>query len=246
MRNILVGFGEVGAGVFKVLSKHHEIEVHDPKLNYTVDEFGASSTNILMVAIPYSDLFEEVVFQYQRVFNAKHTVVFSSVPVGTCSLIGAVHSPIEGRHSDIADYIEKHDRWVGGNDPEVIRFFQDACFSNIIVVDKPEITEFFKLRSTTYYGLCIEFARYTKAVCDEIGMDYAQVKMYDSGYNELNRAMGVPHLQRYVLDPPEGEIGGHCILPNIDLLKKQKVFSMLLDYIKAVNSFEKNGIRFFD
>lgn len=234
MRNILVGFGEVGQGVYEVLSETHKIDVHDPKQNFNVDEFATPTTNILMIAIPYGELFEEVVLQYQRMYYAKHTVIFSSVPVGTCTKLNAIHSPIEGRHSNMAEYIKNHVRWIGGYNTEIIRFFHDAGLK-LQVVHRPEITEFLKLRSTTYYGLCIEFARYTKAVCDEIGMDYNFVKKYDRDYNDLNDVMGVPDLQRYILDPPEGKIGGHCVLPNIELLKKQYPDCTLLSYIKTIN-----------
>ena len=235
MRHILIGYGEVGKAIYEVLKDTCEIEIHDPKMNLVVDEFATDTTDVMMVAIPYGPLFEEIVSQYQRIFHAKHTLIFSSVPVGTSTMLGAVHSPIEGNHSDMASYINKHKRWVGGTDARIIEFLYDAGF-DLVIVARPEITEFLKLRSTTYYGLCIEFARYSKAVCDEIGMGYNLVKEYDQDYNALNNDMGLNDLNRYVLDPPEGRIGGHCVLPNIGLLQKQKPWCGLLNYIEKVNN----------
>jgi hypothetical protein len=235
MRHILIGYGEVGKAVYEVLKDTYEIEIHDQKMNFFVDEFTTDTTDVLMIAIPYTDLFEERVSQYQRIFHAKHTLIFSSVPVGTSTKLGATHSPIEGDHSDMASYINKHKRWVGGTDARIIEFLYDAGF-DLVMVARPETTEFLKLRSTTYYGLCIEFARYSKAVCDEIGMEYDIVKEYDQDYNALNNDMGLADLNRYVLDPPEGPIGGHCVLPNIKLLQKQKPECGLLNYIEKVNN----------
>jgi len=235
MRHILIGYGEVGKAVYEVLSDTYDIQIHDPKASYFVDEFATDTTDVMIVAIPYGPLFEEIVLQYQRIFHAKHTLIFSSVPVGTSTKLGAVHSPIEGDHSDMATYINKHQRWVGGTDARIMEFLYDAGF-NVVMCARPEITEFLKLRSTTYYGLCIEFARYSKAVCDEIGMSYDIVKDYDRDYNALNNEMALPDLNRYVLDPPEGVIGGHCVLPNIKLLQQQEPECGLLNYIEKVNN----------
>jgi hypothetical protein len=144
--------------------------------------------------------------------------VFSTTAIGTCSQLGAVHCPIEGRHPDLAESIGATSRWLGGDDPLVRQFFDEAHVA-YRVLPKPEHTEALKLLSTTNYGVAIEYARYCKSVCDDIGMDYENVKEWTRWYNSLYAGhFGMDWAKRPVLDPPVGAIGGHCVVPNARLL----------------------------
>lgn len=222
MKAILVGYGEVGKGLYEVLSKHHEICIHDPYQGFFAGSYLSAS--ILLVAIPYTKTFEDAVKQYQKIYGTGTTIIFSSVPIGTCSRLGAIHSPIEGRHNNMAESIRKHIRWIGGASLIVENFFRVAGLITYSV-PYPEITEFLKMQSTTIYGINIEWARYCKQAADKIGFDYSLLKKYNQDYNNLVTEVHCnPDLVRYNLDTPEGKIGGHCVLPNAKLLQKEKGF----------------------
>jgi hypothetical protein len=77
------------------------------------------------------------------------------------------------------------------------------------------------LRSTTIYGIAIEFARYSAKIGDGLGLREDFIGIYDAEYNRINANLGRPFYQRYVLKAPEGKIGGHCVLPNAKLLQEQ-------------------------
>ena len=61
----------------------------------------------------------------------------------------------------------------------------------------------------------------SKSVADKIDMDFELLKEFDRDYNKLYHELGENWAQRYILDPPEGKIGGHCLVPNAKLLNEQ-------------------------
>jgi hypothetical protein len=216
--HILVGYGEVGKGIHSAFRKTQDITVHDPAIGWEAEK--DDSCDILLVAIPYSDDFIEIIKNYQYEFQPKSTVIFSTVPIGTSKQLGAIHSPIEGDHGNMAEYILKATHWIGGKDPRVEEFFKSAgC--KIMVTSEPEHTEFLKLRSTTIYGINIEFARYCSEIAYKLGLSQYALEWYDMDYNILNTVMNRPQYVRYVLKEPKGRIGGHCVLPNAEILNEQ-------------------------
>ena len=65
-------------------------------------------------------------------------------------------------------------------------------------------------------------------VCTNYEYDFETVytkpnKTYNDGYKKL----GMEHVIRPVLSPPEGVILGHCIVPNFDLLPATRLKHML-------------------
>lgn len=213
MKCILVGYGEIGKAVTEVFGVSF---IHDPEKGFNCE----GKYDILLVAIPYSDSFIDTVNAYRERYKVKSTIIFSTVAIGTTRKIpGAVHSPVEGKHPNLAESIRKMTRWVGGFGKLVDEFFTGAGFKPKYVT--PETTEFLKLQSTSNYGLMIEYARYVKSVCDQLGINYAHIKDFNLDYNILYKKLGLPKYQRYILDPPQGNLGGHCVVPNARMLDEQ-------------------------
>jgi hypothetical protein len=217
-KTLLLGYGEIGKAVYELLKKFHEIDIVDLKQEQVSRPM--EDNDILLVTIPYSDKFVQTVQQYQDKIKPKATIIFSTVAIGTCRLLNAVHSPIEGKHPKLLDSLKIMKRWVGGNNTEVNKFFWNAGIK-VMQVPNPEFTEFLKLRSTSLYGVNIEFARYSKEVADKLEMPFELVKEFDSDYNELYSSLGLTQFQRYILDAPVGKIGGHCVRENSIILDEQ-------------------------
>lgn len=217
MKAILVGYGEIGRGVYEVFGEYHQIDKYDP---ITAPDKPVGKYDILVLALPYFDGFIDVVKGYQEEYGVSSTISFGTTPVGTCSKIGAVHCPVEGRHPNLAESIRITDKWLGGNDDLAERFLKEAKF-NVLQLDRPEYTEFLKLRSTTAYGVNIEFARYSKKICDELGLDYARVNEWDRWVNGIYDYFNMTQFTRPILEPPVGAKGGHCVTPNAKILNKQ-------------------------
>lgn len=199
-----------------------------------IDLHQDSTYAVLHIAIPWSDLFVQAVREYQQRFEPQVTIIYSTVPIGTSEGLGAVHSPVEGQHPDLADSIRRHVRWLGSSDREkrnhAYLYWRGRTQSVIQTVDSADYTEFLKLRSTARYGINIAFAEYEYRVADEIGMPGRYLEDFDYDYNRLYK--DDRKANRYVLTDPEGEIGGHCIVPNAEILYGQYPDSLLQEIIE--------------
>ena len=217
----VIGMGEVGGAVYGALTKLYNVQTLDinkEKLREPID--------VIHICIPYSDKFVDIVKKYQRKFKPSLTIVYSTVPVGTCKKLGktTVHSPIEGKHPKLVRSVEIFKRWIGYNDMEAGKQ-AEKIWSHIVechLVNSSDFTEFLKLASTTEYGVNLAFADYKRKVAESLGMAYELTMDWNKDYNALyRRLMPGYYIRKFVLQSPEGRIGGHCVVPNAKLLNEQ-------------------------
>jgi hypothetical protein len=221
-KNLIIGAGEIGSSLKKFLgSKKLPVIIRDKQ-----EEGILAKIDILHIAIPYSDDFKDIVGIYRERYNPKLTIVYSTVPIGTCEKIDPtiVHSPIEGRHPKLAESLQIFPRWLGCSDPSALTAaveFWGPLVGSVRQVDSASQTEMLKLRSTAKYGVNLVWADYEKSLADSVGAEWDMVKVFDLDYNLLYEKLGFPEFSRYLLDPPGGQIGGHCVVPNAELLDEQ-------------------------
>lgn len=230
MNSLILGRGEIGRAVGEVIHRTDIVRTYDIKEGQPPEVKGI---DIIHVCFPFIDMasFIEAVQFYIKKYKPEHVVIWSTVAIGTTARIpGAVHSPVEGRHPNLALSIRSMVRWIGTNNADEGEFFEKyfkALFLKTYLVGKSDFTEFLKLRSTSKYGINLVWADYEASVAKELGMNYKLVKHFDADYNRLYHNLNMPWAQRYILDPPNGKIGGHCIVPNAELLDKQFPDDML-------------------
>jgi UDP-N-acetyl-D-mannosaminuronate dehydrogenase len=99
------------------------------------------------------------------------------------------------------------------------------------VYESSRTTEVAKLLDTSYYGVCIAWHDYAKQLCEKHGVNFKEAQThynltYNRGYEELEKT----NVIRPTLTPPEGSIGGHCVVPNAELLREE-LDSKLLEAI---------------
>lgn len=233
MNSLILGRGEIGKAVSRV------IQITDKVASYDIqdEDNRPSAADILHICFPYSDEFISEVKTYIATCLPEHVIIWSTVPIGTTKKIkGAVHSPIEGRHPMLDESIRNSVRWVGVNDESEKEFFTQyfkLMFIKTRVVDNSDFTEFLKLRSTAKYGINLVWTDYEAKVADSLEMDFTLVKKFDEDYNKLYHNLDVSWAKRYILDPPYGKIGGHCVVPNAEILDEQYP-SELLKLIKEM------------
>lgn len=214
MKTILIGYGQIGKAIKKVIP---EIAVYDH--NFKRDVKG--TFDILLVAFQYRDNFVSEVKRYQKKYQVRSTIIFSTVPIGTTRKCKAVHSPVEGKYPLLAKSLKILPRWVGGKNKLAINFLKKH-FKRIKLVAKPEFTEFLKLQSAAKYALNIEFTRYLNNVCDKLGMSFKNVYDFDKDYNELYLKLRMPQFQRYLLTPPKGKLSrNYPLIENTKMLNRK-------------------------
>jgi hypothetical protein len=224
--HLVIGRGEIGQGVIELLNrKNVNISTYD--IHGGLSKAVPKELGVMHICFPYSDEFVKQVREYIVKYNPKHVIVWSTVAIGTCRQIrhNVVHSPVEGCHPMLSYSLRVGVRWLGSTSKRELKFFdrmfQDDFDLETYVVYNSDYTEALKLLSTSIYGVNLVLADYVDTVSQEIGMDYDLSKLWNANYNQLYEKLGMTQFKKYVLDPPKGAIGGHCILPNAAILNEQ-------------------------
>lgn len=218
-RSLIVGYGEIGRAIHDVIG---EAELLDTAKDLKPE---SGPYDIMHICFPWNDDFIQHVERYRNDYHAENVIIYSTVMIGTTRQIDrAVHSPIEGRHPELAQSIKLMTRWIGGLRPNDTSYFKDY-FGEIGLrvreVNNPDWTEALKLLSTSEYGINLVFADYKQRVAEELGMSSGALKQWNKDYNTLYKQLDMPQFQKYILDSPNGTIGGHCVVPNAKLLNEQ-------------------------
>lgn len=212
---VVVGLGEVGQPLFEIASKHHKtigLDVSPPAERIDRVDF-------MHVCYPYEikDFVGETARYIER-FRPNVTIVNSTVGVGTTRAVAertgaaVVHSPVRGKHARMRDEILSYTKFVGAIEPAAGRHAAEHFESMGIrtrVLSSPEATELAKLTETTYFGLMIAWAQEVERYCDRLGQDYEEVASF---YEEIKFFPAAKYFP--------GIIGGHCIMPNIEILSR--------------------------
>jgi UDP-N-acetyl-D-mannosaminuronate dehydrogenase len=238
---VVVGLGEVGMPLLELVSRAGEpvmgIDVAPAELP------ASGSVDVMHLCFPFQvDDFVAEAVRYVDLLEPRLTIVNSTVAVGTTRAIhertGAqlAYSPVRGKHARMLEELSSYVKFVGGIDAQA---GQEAAehFSSLglrtRLMSSPEAAELAKLTETTYFGLLIAWAQEVERYCDVVGADYEEIVSF---YEEIGFLPPV----RY----SPGVIGGHCVMPNIEILERLAVSGML-DAIKCSNALktEREGSR---
>ncbi len=257
-KNILsIGYGEVGKAIsqicedsgFDVFMIDKELKINEiEELEKSVKEnisFKATHINF-----PYfNEDFINYVVEYSIKYPTELIIVNSSVPVGTTEKIykrtgiECIHSPIRGVHPNLYKGIKTFVKYIGPTS-EKSKELAESHFKKLKlktrVMKSSKETELAKLLSTTSYGIWIVWTSYIKNLCDNNNIDFGDVhnewtKSYNNGYQKLN----MKDVSRPILYPCDDKIGGHCVIPNSDLIQKNLL--MLTDMQDMIKKIKKLG-----
>jgi len=210
--HLVVGLGEVGSAIQKIF----KADGIDDKVYNNLEE---RPYEYLHICIPYSNEFIDAVRYYQLIYNPKHTIIHSSVPVGTSRQIDALHSPIRGLHPNLYSGIMTFEKFIGGESASLVADEFRRAGLKVILCDTQEATELGKLLDTEYYRACIEFTLRAKELCDKHNVPFHEsYTLFNETYNTGYKKLGHPEYVRPTLQPIMKPIGGHCVIPNSKLI----------------------------
>jgi glutaredoxin len=231
----ILGFGEIG----KAISGFYK----NPKIKDLNRDDGLVGVEILHICIPWSDKFINIVKKEIEEVKPKLTIIHSTVAPGTTKKIGGmvVHSPVRGVHPNLFKGIKTFIKYIGAEDKKAGALAEKYLKSLGIktkVFYPATTTEIGKILDTTYYGVIIAWHKEMKKMCNKLGVDFENsVTDFNNTYNEGYTKLGKKNVIRPVLFVDEKPIGGHCVVPNAEILKKY-VKSEALDLILK---YKKNG-----
>jgi len=223
----VLGFGEVGRAVAKFYGStgSPQVKIKDLKRND-----GLKGVEILNICIPWNNNFVKIVSKEIKEIKPKLTIIHSTVAPGTTKKISdltkslVVHSPIRGIHPNLYEGIKIFVKYIGADNKkagELAKKHLESLGIKTKLFFPSVTTEIGKLFDTTYYGLCIAWHGEMKKMCDKFGINFKEAATnFNETYNEGYRALGKLNVIRSVLYPPENGVGGHCIIPNAEILKK--------------------------
>lgn len=217
MIDVIVGCGEVGSTICKLL-KEANINVisFDALISNMLD-----SCNILHICFPYSEKFVAEVMAWVDTAKPREIVIHSTVKVGTTQSLQdlletpVVFSPIRGVHArmltDLRRYTKCYTSYYKSRFPFLFCQEMEICGVTLGWWKNPKALELAKLlMDTSYYGWLIVFAQHVKCLALEYGVDEKQLWKFTE---EIHGFLG----NRPIMFSGEG-IGGHCLLPNLELL----------------------------
>jgi UDP-N-acetyl-D-mannosaminuronate dehydrogenase len=231
---VVAGLGEVGKPLLELICKRH----NGVGVDIAPWEGKLDSVGVLHICYPFQIVdFVGQTVDYINLFQPNLTIINSSVPVGTTRDVAIrsgtplAHSPIRGKHAHMLDDLLKYEKFVGATDPitaeRAARHFRSIGLRTR-VLSGPETTELAKLTETTYFGLLIAWAQELERACDKLALDYDEVVAF---YEEINFFPPVKYFP--------GIIGGHCVMPNIELLRG----NVDLELVEAIRSSNSKKIR---
>ena len=232
---LVIGVGEIGGPLLELVRERYEAYGLDIKPTGPIPECG-----IMHICFPYDgENFVQHSLRYIEKYRPSLVVVNSTVAPGTTRRIAvesktdAVNSPVLGKHARMKQEMLQYTKFIGAITKEAGeragRHFASLGIK-VKLVSSPEASELAKLTETTYFGVLIAWAQEVERYCKEIGANYDEAVSF---YEEI------PYLPRVKFFP--GVIGGHCVLPNIKILKG-KFKSGILDAIEQSNEIKQQGL----
>jgi len=213
----IIGYGEIGQAIKKLYP--YPVKTKDLK-----DDIDLTGTELMHICIPYGDVFVSNVCDYIGQYTPKTTIIHSTVPPLTTQTViqktkaRVFHSPVVGIHPYLLEGLLTSTKYIGADTPcdDIVDHFKSLGVSTKVVSSKT--SELAKLLSTSYYGLCIAWHGEMKKMCDKLDVNFEEaVTNWNNNYNTTYKKLCKPNVIRPTLYPPK-KIGGHCVIPNAEIL----------------------------
>ena len=214
---VVIGLGEVGRPLCDLIAQSGAdvLGVDVAPVNMP----APGTVDVMHICIPFEiDDFVGQTSGYVDCLQPELTVINSTVGVGTTRSVhertGAriVHSPIRGKHARMLQELTYYDKFIGPIDAEagvLAKQHFESVGMTTRMLSSPEASELAKLTETTYFGVLIAWAQEVARYCEAVGVDYDEVVAI---YEQIG------YLPPVTFSP--GIIGGHCVMPNIEILKE--------------------------
>ena len=245
-KDVVVGIGEVGKPILKLLSKDNIAVGFDlnPSLmnKRKFEKYQNLKTSFLHIAIPISSKFESNLLQLYKKFKPECIVIHSTIGPGTIKQIQKkldvplIYSATRGVHKRMLKDIKRYTKFfaISKNAPKkqwAIKAYSKKmknCGIKTKQMSKPETLELAKIIcDTSYLGWLINYAQFSNMIAQQFNVNYDEMWSFS---DEIHKFLG----NRPKMYP--GFIGGHCVIPNLDLIHNQT-----LDLIKKMNNnYAKN------
>ncbi len=241
-KNVVCGLGEIGTPILKLISKNIIAVGYDvnqkliDKKKY--EKYANLKTSFLHICIPFTTKFSSNVISLCNKFKPECIVIHSTVsPYTTKKLqeklpIPIIYSATRGIHKRMFHDLKKYTKffatdkkiqkakWAASEYTKLMK----KCGVKTKKMSTPVTLELAKIVvDTSYYGWLINYAQLSNILAIQHKVNYDEMWSFS---DEIQKFLG----NRPKLYP--GFIGGHCVIPNLELIKDKN-----LDQINEINDF---------
>ncbi len=247
-RVAVIGLGEVGSAVYRVAEKSRAFQLYgydiDPSRTIHRLEDIPAPIDYLHIAIPFRNMasFLEAVEGYAERLRPRMVLVHSTVAPGTTRAIHArlgvpvAYTPVRGKHPCIERHLRFWPKWVAALPRDAIdeaaRHLEAMGLPVKSCECEPETLELAKLWETVYRAAMIAAWQELHRMALRFGADVEKIAEFVAEVHEVLR-------DRPVYYP--GVIGGHCLIPNTEILRSVYP-SKLLDFILESNEVRREEV----
>jgi len=230
MTDIILGMGEVGETIFNLLVEKNfdcvgiDIDVSKCK-NYSENMVIENPEYLHICLSGELGEFTDIALNWiSKIEGLQAVLVHSTVKPGTTKHIqeksktSILYSPVRGVHKRFLEDVKKYTKFISSDDKQLdpkIKKNLEKRFEKIDWMSTTKTAELAKiLVDTTYYGWLINYAQITKMICEKEGIDFDEMWKFSDEIQEFlgNRPKMFP-----------GIIGGHCVIPNLDLIDYEEL-----------------------
>ena len=244
-KDVVVGIGEIGKPILKLLSKNNTIVGFDlnPDLvdQKKIERYKKLQTSFLHITIPVTDKFINNVLKLDKKFKPECIVIHSTISPGTTTQlqkklsIPIIYSATRGVHKQMVKDLKRYTKFysISSNAPK--KQWATKSFSRKMKLagiktkkmSKPETLELAKIVcDTSYLGWLVNYAQISNLIAQKFNVNYDEMWTFS---DEIHTFLG----NRPKMFP--GFIGGHCVIPNLQLINNET-----LNMINEINNlYEK-------
>ena len=230
---IVAGLGEVGRPLLRILNRTYQcvgIDVDPIEIDHPC--------SVLHVCYPFQIKdFVATTVNYINKYRPRLTVLNSTVPIGTTRSVQervqtpVVYSPVRGKHAKMEQDMLRYQKFVAARDSwsnqQAVEHFTEAGFK-VATFSSPEAGELSKLLETTWLGILVGWAQEIERMAAQCSASYDEVNAF---------VKEIDYLPTNVFP---GYIGGHCVMPNIALLRGRFASKFLEAVVESNESKEKD------
>ncbi len=224
---VVVGLGEIGKPLLRILSRAYDtlgVDISEVELDWPC--------SILQICIPFElPNFLGICAEYIAKYKPRYGVINSTVAPGTTralevhSGIPIAYSPVRGKHVRMEADMLRYKKFVGAADESTVNAIVEHFERAGLATGRfrsPEAGELAKLLETTWLGVLVSWAQEAEHIADLYDLSYDDVDSYIQEIDFLPRVS-------------PGYIGGHCVMPNIAILRSLIQSSYLDEIVKSNN-----------
>ena len=246
-KDVVAGLGEIGSPILQLISKRIKVVGYDinPKLvkkqNKKIQNL---KTKFIHICIPFNKKFEKNVIFLNKKFQPQGIVIHSTISPGTTKKIQSklsvpvIYSATRGIHNRMINDLKRYTKfyalelkapratWASNNYSKLMK----KCGIKTKKMSNPVTLELAKIIvDTSYYGWLINYAQLSNMIAIQYKANYDEMWSFA---DEIQKFLG----NRPKMFP--GFIGGHCVIPNLELIKDKK-----LNRINEINKIYRKKVK---